>query len=277
MNNKLFFIKTISYTVLILGLISMICPFVWMVLTSFMDEAHIFSYPPRISFSSLTEENYLTVAQQMPIVKYFWNSFFVASLTTLGQVLFASMAGFAFAKLNFKFKEPIFLLVLLTMMVPPQVNIIPLFYIMKELHWIDSFQALILPGLFGGFGIFLMRQWFKNIPEALLESAKIDGCNFIQIFFKIALPVALPAVATLAIFTFITTWNSFMWPLIVTNSDTIRTLPVAIAGFKGSFRETIEWGALMACAVITTIPVIVIFLAGQKFFIKGMLSAAVKE
>ena len=277
MNNKLFFIKTISYTVLILGLISMICPFVWMVLTSFMDEAHIFSYPPRISFSSLTEENYLTVAQQMPIVKYFWNSFFVASLTTLGQVLFASMAGFAFAKLNFKFKEPIFLLVLLTMMVPPQVNIIPLFYIMKELHWIDSFQALILPGLFGGFGIFLMRQWFKNIPEALLESAKIDGCNFIQIFFKIALPVALPAVATLAIFTFITTWNSFMWPLIVTNSDTIRTLPVAIAGFKGSFRETIEWGALMACAVITTSPVIVIFLAGQKFFIKGMLSAAVKE
>ena len=122
-----------------------------------------------------------------------------------------------------------------------------------------------------------MRQWFKTIPDSLLEVAKIDGCNFFQIFFKVALPLALPALATLAIFTFITTWNSFMWPLIVTNSDTIRTLPIALAGFKGSFRETIEWGALMACSVITVLPAIIIFILGQKYFIKGIMSASVKE
>ena len=163
------------------------------------------------------------------------------------------------------------------MMIPAQVNIVPLFYIMKTLNWIDTFQALIVPGLFGGFGIFLMRQWFKNIPDSLLEAAKIDGCNIPQIFFKVAIPLATPAIATLAIFTFITTWNSFMWPLIVTNSDTIKTLPVALAGFKGGLRETIEWGQIMACSIITTVPAIIIFIIGQKFFIKGIMSASVKE
>ena len=163
------------------------------------------------------------------------------------------------------------------MMIPPQVNIVPLFFIMRELHLIDTFGALILPGLFGGFGIFLMRQWFKSMPDELLDAAKIDGCNYFEIFYKIALPLALPAIMTLAIFTFITMWNSFMWPLIVTNSDAIRTLPVAIAGLKGSYRETIEWGQLMACTVITTIPVILIFLAGQKYFINGIMQTGSKE
>ncbi len=267
----------LAYTVLILCAISMIAPFLWMVLTSFMSDGQIFSYPPKFIPRPFIFDNYQNTFSQIPVAKYFYNSLFVSVITTIGQVLFASMAGFAFAKLKFKFKEPLFVIILATMMIPPQVNIIPLFYVMKELHWIDTFYALIVPGLFGGFGIFLMRQWFKSIPDALLESAKIDGCNLFQTFFKIALPLALPAVATLAIFTFISSWNSFMWPLIVTNSDTIRTLPVALASFKGSFRETIEWGQLMACAVITTIPAIVVFLLGQKFFIKGIMSAGVKE
>ncbi|MCQ2957451.1 MAG: carbohydrate ABC transporter permease [Candidatus Gastranaerophilales bacterium] len=271
------FIIFISYLILILGVITMIAPFLWMLVTSFMQDSQIFSYPPQFVPKPFITDNYSSVATKMPIMRYFYNSLLVAVLTTIGQVIIASMAGFAFAKLNFKFKEPLFLIILATMMIPPQVNIIPLFYVMKELHWIDTFQALILPGLFGGFGIFLMRQWFKSIPNALLEAAKIDGCNWFQIYYKVALPLALPALSTLAIFTFITSWNGFMWPLIVTNSDTIRTLPVALAGFKGSFRETIEWGQLMACAVITTIPAILIFIAGQKFFIKGIMNASVKE
>lgn len=269
--------RIFAYLVLVLGVISMIIPFLWMLLTSFMTDVQIFSYPPKFIPKPFIVDNYINVADNMPIARYFSNSLFVATLTTIGQVLFASMAGFAFAKLNFKFKEPLFLIILTTMMIPPQVNIIPLFYIMKELHWIDTFQALILPGLFGAFGVFLMRQWFKTIPNALLESAKIDGCNWLQIFFKIAFPLALPAIATLAIFTFITTWNGFMWPLIVTNSDSIKTLPVALASFKGSFRETIQWGQLMACSVITTIPAVAIFLLGQKYFIKGLMDAGVKE
>jgi len=271
------YIKLISYSVLILGVISMITPFLWMLLTSFMSDSQIFSYPPKFFPKPFIFDNYINVYSNIPIVRYFYNSLFVATLTTIGQIIIASLAGFTFAKMNFKFKEPLFLLILATMMIPPQVNIIPLFYVMKELHWIDTFQALILPGLFGGFGVFLMRQWFKSMPNALIESAKIDGCNWLQIFVKIAFPLALPAIATLAIFTFITTWNGFMWPLIVTNSDAIRTLPVALASFKGSFRETVEWGQLMACAVVTTVPAILIFLLGQKYFIKGIMSASVKE
>ena len=255
----------------------MIAPFLWLVITSFMTDSQIFSYPPKFIPNPIVLDNYSNATSQLPIFKYFYNSLFVSVITTIGQVIIASMAGFAFAKLNFKYKEALFLIILATMMIPPQVNIIPLFYVMKELHWIDTFQALIIPGLFGGFGVFLMRQWFKTMPDALFEAAKIDGCNLFQIFFKIAFPLALPAIATLAIFTFITTWNGFMWPLIVTNSDSIRTLPVALASFKGSFRETIEWGQLMACAVITTIPAILVFLLGQKFFIKGIMSASVKE
>ena len=273
-NKNLIFI---AYLLLVLGALSMILPFLWMLVTSFMGNSQIFSYPPNFFPKPFIVENYSGIITQMPLFRYFLNSLFVSIVTTFGQIVIAAMAGFAFAKLNFKFKEPLFLLILLTMMIPPQVNIIPLFYVMKELHWIDTFQALILPGFFGGFGVFLMRQWFKSMPDALFEAAKIDGCNIFQSFFKIALPLALPAVATLAIFTFVSSWNGFMWPLIVTNSDSVRTLPVAIASFKGSFRETIEWGQLMACAVVTTIPAVLVFILGQKFFIKGIMSSAVKE
>ena len=255
----------------------MIFPFLWMLLTSLMQNSQIFSFPPSFLPKPLIVDNYKEILGNMPILRYFYNSLFVAAITTAGQVIIASMAGFAFAKMKFKFKEPLFIIILLTMMIPPQVNIVPLFFIMRELHLIDTFGALILPGLFGGFGIFLMRQWFKSMPDELLDAAKIDGCNYFEIFYKIALPLALPAIMTLAIFTFITMWNSFMWPLIVTNSDAIRTLPVAIAGLKGSYRETIEWGQLMACAVITTIPVVIIFLAGQKYFINGIMQTGSKE
>jgi multiple sugar transport system permease protein len=275
--NKFCIRKLIGYIILSLGAFSMLFPFLWMFLTSLMNNQQIFSYPPVLIPKPATVENYINVSKSIPLTKYFFNSAFVAVITTIGQVLTASMAGYAFARLKFKYREQLFLIVLITMMIPPQVNIIPLFFIMRELHWIDTYQALIIPGLFGGFGVFLMRQWFKGLPSSLEEAAKIDGCNPFQTFFKIAFPLALPSVATLSIFTFITTWNSFMWPLIVTNSETMRTLPVGLAVFKGSFRETTEWGQLMSCALVSTIPVIGVFLLGQKYFIKGIMAGGVKE
>ena len=148
---------------------------------------------------------------------------------------------------------------------------------MRELHLINSYPALILPGLFGGLGIFMMRQYFLGLPKDLEEAAKIDGCNIFQTFFKLALPLAMPTVATLALFTFVTTWNSFMWPLIVTNTENMRTLPVGLAVFKGSFREITLWGQLLACSVICTIPVIGVFLAGKKYFINDIMQGGVKE
>ena len=189
----------------------------------------------------------------------------------------SALAGYAFARLRFKFRDVLFLIILITMLVPPQVNIIPLFFLMRQLGWINTYQALILPGLFGGFGIFMMRQYFLGLPKDLEESAKIDGCNIFTTFFKIALPLAIPAVATLAIFTFVTTWNSFMWPLIVTNTESMRTLPVGLAIFKGSFRELTLWGDLLACSVICTIPVVGVFLLGKKYFINDILQGGVKE
>lgn len=267
----------LGYLILILIAISMLYPFFAMVNLSFVPENEIFSHPEQLIHTHLTIENYKNVFLQIPLSHYFLNSLIVATITTIGQVIFSALAGYAFARLKFKFRDWIFLGFLITMLIPPQVNIIPLFFLMRELHLVDTYQALILPGLFGGFGVFLMRQYFFGFPKELEDSAKIDGCNLFQSFFKIALPLAIPTVATLAIFTFVTTWNSFLWPLIITNSEGMRTLPVGLAIFKGSFREITMWGELLACSVICTIPVIFVFLLGKKYFINDIMQGGVKE
>lgn len=267
----------LGYLTLILIAVSMLYPFFAMLNLSFTDNNEIFSNAGKIFHSNLTIDNYKNVFKEIPLSVYFFNSLIVALITTVGQVIFAAMAGYAFARMNFKYRDAIFLIILITMLVPPQVNIIPLFFLMRELHLINTYQALILPALFGGFGVFLMRQYFLGLPKDLEESARIDGCNLFQTFFKIALPLALPTIATLAIFTFVTSWNSFMWPLIVTNTENMRTLPVGLAIYKGSFREITQWGELLACSVICTIPVIGVFLLGKKYFISDILQGGVKE
>ena len=271
------FYKTIGYLILIIGAISMLLPFVYMFSLSFMTDKQIFTNSFNLFPNPTTLENYTYVINYVDIFRYFFNSMFVAIATTIGQVIISALAGYAFARFEFKNKEILFILILVSMMIPPQVNIVPLFFIMKQFHWIDTYWALIVPGLFGGFGVFMMRQWFKSMPDDMESSAKIDGCNTFQVFYKIALPLALPALMTLAIFTFITTWNSFMWPLIVTNSDSMRTLPLALANFKGSFREITDWGALCAFSVICCIPVIGVFLIGRKYFINDILNGGIKE
>ena len=267
----------LGYTILVAIAVSMIYPFIAMVNLSFAEENSIFMQTSKLFYGNLTVDNYKNVLNEIPLVRYFLNSLIVASITTLGQVIFAALAGYAFARLKFKFKNALFLIILIIMLIPPQVNIIPLFFLMRELNMINTYSALILPGLFGGLGIFMMRQYFLGLPKDLEESAKIDGCNIFETFFKIALPLAMPTVATLALFTFVTTWNSFMWPLIVTNTESMRTLPVGLAIFKGSFREVTLWGQLLACSVICTIPVIGVFLVGKRFFIQDILQGGVKE
>lgn len=268
----------LGYFTLIIIAISMLYPFLAMVNLSFVDNGSIFLESEKfLHINNLTLQNYKNVFKELPMSRYFLNSLIVATISTLGQVMFAALAGYAFARLNFRFRNAIFLVILITMLIPPQVNIIPLFFLMREMNLIDTYPALILPSLFGGLGVFLMRQYFLGFPKDLEESARIDGCNLFQTFFKIALPLALPTVATLAIFTFVTTWNSFMWPLIVTNSESMRTLPVGLAIYKGSFREITLWGELLACSVICTIPVIGVFLLGKKYFISDILQGGIKE
>lgn len=265
--------KFFLYTILILTALSMILPFFVMFLISLSGQENIFANYKNLNFSFCAYKN---VFNSIPVVKYFLNSLIVASFTTIGQVLISALAGYGFARLKFKGSEILFFIIILSMMVPPQVNIVPLFYIMSKLGWINTYQALIIPGIFGGFGVFLLRQYFLNFSQELDDVSKLDGCNPWQTFFKIALPCAAPAIATLSIFTFVTTWNSFMWPLIVTNTDSMRTLAVGLTIFKGSFREITLWGELMACSCICSVPVILVFLVGKKYLINAQ-EGAVKE
>ncbi len=266
--------KFSTYIILFLLALSMVIPFFLMFLISLTGNENIFTQYNNINLSFIAYKN---VFSSIPVIKYFLNSLIVAFFTTLGQVIISALAGYGFARLDFRGREVLFFIIILTMMVPPQVNIVPLFYIMSKLGWINTYQAMIVPGIFGGFGVFMMRQYFQNFAKDLEEASKIDGCNVFQTFYKIAIPCALPAIATLSIFTFVTTWNSFMWPLIVTNTESMRTLTVGLAIFKGSFREITLWGELMACSCICSIPVIGIFILGKNFLINNPFEGGVKE
>ena len=265
--------KGFLYVVLVIVAIFMLLPFFMMFLISLSGNENIFTDYKNINLSFCAYKN---VFQSIPIVKYFLNSLIVALAVTFGQVIISAFAGYGFARLKFKGSELLFYIILLTMMVPPQVNIVPLFYLMSKLGWINTYQALIVPGIFGGFGVFLMRQYFLTFSSELEDASRLDGCNPFQIFWKVALPCAAPAIATLAVFTFVTTWNSFVWPLIVTNTDNMRTLAVGLSIFKGTFRELTLWGELMACSCICSIPVIMVFLAGKKYLINAQ-EGAIKE
>ena len=266
--------KAFLYLFLFLIELSMILPFFIMFLISLSGNENIFTDYKNINLSFCAYKN---VFESIPVAKYFLNSLIIASFTTLGQVIISALAGYGFAKLKFKGSDFLFYTILITMMIPPILNIVPLFYLMSKLGWINTYQAMIVPGIFGGFGVFLMRQYFLNFSQELDDASKLDGCNPLQTFFKIALPCAIPAIATLTIFTFITTWNSFMWPLIVTNTDSMRTLAVGLTIFKGSFREITLWGELMACSCICSIPVILIFLAGKKYLLNNPQEGSIKE
>ena len=269
--------KICIYTVLVLTAISMIAPFLIMLLISLSSDNQL-SYTDANNITNhLTFSNYSNVINTIPVPKYFFNSLVVSIFTTIGQILISTLAGYAFARITFRGRNTIFFLILVTMFIPPQVNIVPLFYLMKILHLADSYPALVLPGIFGGFGIFMMRQYFLSFPKDIEDSSVIDGCNKLQMFFKIACPLALPAIATLAIFTFISSWNSFIWPLIITNSESMRTLPLGLAIFKNSYREIIVWGDLLACSIICILPTVIIFLLGKNLIMDDMMKGAVKE
>lgn len=266
--------RVLIYLILILIAISMLFPFLVMFLISLTGNESVFLNTEGINLSFASYKN---VFNSIPVIKYFLNSVIVALSTTLGQVFVSTLAGYGFARYKFKYSEILFFIIIITMMVPPQVNIVPLFYMMSKLGWINSYNALIIPGIFGGFGVFMMRQYFLSFSKELEDASRIDGCCAFQTFYKIALPCAMPAVVTLSMFTFVTTWNSFMWPLIVTNTESMRTLTVGLTIFKSSFREITMWGELMACSCICSIPVILLFIIGKKYLINNPTAGAIKE
>jgi ABC-type glycerol-3-phosphate transport system permease component len=267
--------RTGLYLALIASSAVMLVPFYWMVSTSLKLEADVFASPPEWIPQPATLIHYAEVWIRLPFARFFFNSVFVATMVTLSNAFFATLAGYAFAKLEFTGRDKIFFALLLTLMVPFQVNLIPLYKLMDMLKWLDTYWALIVPGATSVFGTYLMRQYILSIPDELLDSARVDGCSEFGIFWRIVAPLSLPGVATLAIFTFVRSWTDFLWPMIVTSSMEMRTLPVGIALLQEY--HTVHWTQTMAGSTIAALPMIVVFLFMQRRFIEGLTAGAVKQ
>ena len=250
-------------------------PFLWMILTSLKDMSDIFQYPPQFLPREFKFDNYSKVFEAAPFSRYYVNSIFVAVAVTLGQMITCSMAAFAFARLKFKGRDALFYLFLATMMIPFNVTMIPGFLVLHWLGWVDTYQALIVPGLASAFGTFLLRQFFMTIPKELEEAAYIDGASKLQVLWKVIVPLARPALATLAIFTFMGVFNDFIWALIVINTEEMRTVQLGLAIFRD--RYLTQWDLLMAGSVTAVLPILIVFFLAQKYFIKGIALSGLKE
>lgn len=246
----------------------MLMPFIWMVATSLKDTGAVFEYPPNFLPRPLVWKNYRDIFEVLPFARFFLNSLFVASAVTLLQLVTCSMAAYAFARLRFPGRDALFLGYLGTLMIPAQVVIIPNFILLRYLGWIDSYQALILPAAFSAFGTFLLRQYFLTIPGELEDAAVVDGASHFQIYWRVILPLSGPALSALAIFTFLFNWNSFLYPLVVTNSTRMSTLTVGLNTLQGQYNTA--WTLLMAGSVIALLPVLLVFIFAQRYFISGI-------
>lgn len=269
--SKKVFLHLIIYAFALL----VISPFLWMILTSFKDMSEIYVYPPEWLPERFNFDNYVKAFTAAPFGRYYFNSLVVAFAVTLGQLITCSMAAFAFARLRFKGRDVLFYIFLGTMMIPYNVTMIPSFMVLYWLGWIDSYYALIVPGLASAFGTFLLRQFFITIPRELEEAAYIDGASRFQVLRKIIVPLARPALATLAIFTFMGVFNDFIWALIVINSEQMQTVQLGLAIFRD--RYLTEWDLLMAGSVTAVLPILIVFFFAQKYFIKGITLSGLKE
>lgn len=265
-------IKRIIANIILLMIAScMIIPFIYMIITSLKVTYTAYNFD--ISLSQLTLQNYIEVLTRHNFLRFFMNSCIIVFGGVVINVLFSSLAGFAFAKKHFPGNNKIFFIYLMTLMIPSQVTMISLYIIMRNLGWMNDFRALILP-ITTAFGVFLMRQAIMNIPNALIDSARIDGCSDLRIFFRIVLPLIKPAIITLTIFTFIGAWNEFLWPLIMTTKDSVRTLTVGLSTMQAQY--TINYGLIMAGTTLTFLPSFIIYVLLQKKFVKGVTLSGMK-
>lgn len=258
---------------IVLTLLSL-APLLWMLSVSFMPAGGASRFPPPLLPDVPTLDNYRALFQRIGMGGYFLNSVLVSSAITLLSLLINAMAGYAFAKLRFAGRERIFKALLAALVIPSQVTMLPLFLMLKEMGLVNSYAGVVIPGLASIFGIFLVRQYARSIPDELMEAARIDGAGEWRIFFRIVLPMLKPVLVTLAIFTFMGSWNDFMWPLIVLTDQTHQTLPVALASLSREHIQDVEM--MMAGAVLTVTPVLLLFLALQRYYIQGLLLGSVK-
>jgi len=247
---------------------TMLVPFVWMVSTSLKLEGEVFSFPPQWIPNPIRWQNYVETWNSAPFSWYLFNTIFVSTSVTCLELLTSGMAAYAFSRLRFPGRDRLFLLYLGTLMIPGQVTIIPNFVLMKYLGWTDTYFALIIPPAFTAFGTFLLRQFFLTIPFELEEAAKIDGASYPRIWARIILPLSGPALSTLAVFSFMAQWNNFLWPLIVTSSNTMRTFTVGLRFFVDEYNTKYHY--LMAGSVMSIIPIILVFIFFQRYFVRSI-------
>ena len=267
--------KFLTYAFIVAATIGMMVPLYWMVIAATLPQEEFLSLSPQFYPGTHFFENFAALQERMNFVRSIWNSVFIAVVYTALSVLLCSMAGFAFAKYEFRYKEPIFYLILGTLVLPIQLLVIPLFLMMAQINWLDTFRAIIIPWLANPIGIFLMRQNMKSIPDALLESARMDGATEFQIFYRIALPAMRSSIAALAIILFLFQWDLFLYPLVVLESQANYTIPVALAGLEGTQR--IYFDQIMVATTLAIIPLAILFLVLQKQFVSGILAGSLKE
>ena len=260
---------------LFIGLLIMVVPFIWMLLGSFKPTAELRQVPPTWWPVQGTFENFTELFSRQNFGRFFFNSAVVATAVTLGNLLFCSMLGYALAKLEFPGKRILFLVVLGTLMVPSVVTFMPLFIVVSNLGLVNTHAGLILPFLAGAFGVFLMRQFIMGIPDELLDAARVDGAGEYYIFWRIVLPLCGAPLATLAILTFLGSWNSFLWPLVAALTEDMYTLPVAVALFSTGQQES-NLGIQLAGAVIVVVPVLIVFILLQRYFTQGIAMTGIK-
>jgi multiple sugar transport system permease protein len=266
--------QIILYTLLFIGAVISLFPIIWMVSASLMPTGEASTFPPRLFPSSVTFDHYFDLFTRLSLGKYLFNSAFIAIIVTATSLVINSMAGYAFAKLRFRGRDRLFRGLSAGLVLPVQVSMLPLFLLLKNMGLINTYWGVIIPGMASIFGIFLIRQYALSIPDEMLDAARVDGASEMRIFWSIVVPGILPIIATLAIWTFLATWNDFMWPLIVLSDQSHYTLPVALANLSGEHVQDTE--LMMAGSVITIIPVMLVFLFLQRYYIQGVMAGSVK-
>lgn len=266
--------RAVTYLALLLAALLMLFPVLYALAVSFMRPDELNSFPPNLFPSGLYLENYRRVISSVPVVRYLVNSLVVAGGVTIGQVITSTLAGYAFGFMNWKGKNLTFALFMSTMMVPWEVTLIPNYLTIRSLRLLNSYPGLILPFLATAFGTFLLRQFFMQIPRDLEDAARIDGCSRFRFLWSIALPLARPGLITLGAYTFLATWNQYLWPLLVTNAVEMRTVQIGIRFLMNE--EARQYGPIMAGIVIFLIPAALMLLWGQRYLVKGLMAGAVK-
>lgn len=266
-----------TYLILIIGAIISIFPFYWILVIATRTRDAVYHIPPLLTLGDQLWNNMQNVLDRILFFRSLWNSFFVSSVTTISVVLLCSLAGFAFAKYQFRGKNILFLIILGTLLVPTQLNVLPNYVIMSKLSWIDSYRAIIVPGMVTAFGIFWMRQYIEAaVHNDLLDAGRMDGCSHFRIYWNIVIPIIPPAIATLGILTFMNVWNDFFWPLVVLKNRENFTIQLAMQQLF-SINEGIDYGTIMAAIFFATLPLLVVFILFNRWFISGLTSGAVKN